>query len=92
MVSWVAVSHLSTTDILGGLFLCRPILCIIECLAAFLASAHQMPVVHPFSCDSQKCLGCQRSHEGKNYPRLKDNWFKVFSLRQLGYCEASKNT
>ena len=49
------LSHLSSTDFLGGL-LCGPIFCIIECLAAFLASVHQMPVVHPFSCDSQKCL------------------------------------
>lgn len=82
MVPWVAVSHLGT-DVLGGLLLCGPILCTVDCWAAFLASTYQMPVVHPLSCDSQKCLRCQMSPEGQNHPRLKNHWFKAFQFRPL---------
>lgn len=71
------VSHLSSTDFLGGLLLCGPILCVIECLAAFLASI-RCQVVHPLSCDSQQYLCCQMSLRGQNHPRLKNHWFKVF--------------
>ena len=84
MVPWAAeFLSLGNTDIWGQLLLCRPILCIRECLAGFLASAHQMPVVHPLSGDNQKCLSCQISPDQQNHPRLKNHWFKVFQIRPL---------
>ena len=42
----------------AGTFVVGPVLCIVECLAAALASTHQMPVaphVPSPSCDNEKC-------------------------------------
>lgn len=73
----------SPWHVLGGLLLCGPYPVHSRMLSSILGLYLQMPVVHPLSCDSQKCVRCQMSPEGQNHPRLKNHWFKASQFRPL---------
>lgn len=47
-------------------YCCAVLSCAQNVWGTFLASTHQMPVVHPLCCDSQKCLCCQMSRGTKS--------------------------
>lgn len=63
--------NLGTIDILGQIIsCCQGLLCIVECLAPSLYSAHQMPVATSPRAVMTKnvCKHCQMSPGGHNHP------------------------